>query len=649
MSDQMIYWMLCVCLVVLLSLCTRAWRVYKKAVDLNPLFQDKSMLEQDIHALRRTLSSENNKLKNLGDRIAEANDRIERGEQMKKYLEDNRDQESHLRKRIAQCQNDLDNVNKLYEKCNQNCQQLQKECAEASLELQSVKDERNKIGKELAELKTSRTYESSEIARLQKEKKGLDERLDPKRRELARVEEELRQKQEDFQKYRSQLLQAKEEKGSLMKEVKELREERSKLQNSVSQLKLEKVKTETILDAVHGEQRRLEDVKKHCWDDLDAPLPNIIKGKPVTQEEESWYENFQQNMSDCGIVFPERLIHAFHTSLKVQDSSPLVVLAGISGTGKSLLPELYAKAVGMNFLQVAVQPRWDSSQDMLGFYNYMESRFKATELSRMLWQSDRYNNAKNAHSSMNIVLLDEMNLARVEYYFSDMLSKLEVRRGIDPENEAMRHAAEIEIECGTASDLVGRRRLYIDRNTLFVGTMNEDETTQSLSDKVLDRANMIRFGRPKELVRTSVRKEEFLGRYSDERASMMTLEQWDVWCRKTENPHMKELRATLERLNQMLETVGRPFGHRVWQGVVRYVGNYPKRDETGFHWALADQLEMKILPKLSGLDKDQREVKDVLSAIHDEIFSHDEELALAFSAAANNKNSVFFQWKGLSR
>ena len=122
---------------------------------------------------------------------------------------------------------------------------------------------------------------------------------------------------------------------------------------------------------------------------------------------------------------------AFHTALKINDTSQLTVLAGVSGTGKSLLPRRYAEAMGMHFLPIAVEPRWDSPQDLLGFYNYIEKRYRATDLARSLVHMDPYNTSTLAEGAfrdqMMLVLLDEMNLARVEYYFSEFLSRLETR------------------------------------------------------------------------------------------------------------------------------------------------------------------------------------------------------------------------------
>ena len=95
-----------------------------------------------------------------------------------------------------------------------------------------------------------------------------------------------------------------------------------------------------------------------------------------------------QYLQSCGLTFADRTLHAFHTALKINDAAQLTVLAGVSGTGKSILPRRYAEAIGIHFLQVAVEPRWDSPQDLLGFYNYVEKKYRATELARLLAHFD---------------------------------------------------------------------------------------------------------------------------------------------------------------------------------------------------------------------------------------------------------------------
>src|SRR5690606_20950096 len=108
-----------------------------------------------------------------------------------------------------------------------------------------------------------------------------------------------------------------------------------------------------------------------------------------------------------------------------------------------------------------------------------------------------------------LVLLDEMNLARVEYYFSEFLSRLEMRASIDSRDEDQRRRVAIPLDTGPLKDTHRRPVLYPDTNILFVGTMNEDESTQSLSEKVVDRANVLRFGSPD--VESFLRKKESPG------------------------------------------------------------------------------------------------------------------------------------------
>ena len=103
-----------------------------------------------------------------------------------------------------------------------------------------------------------------------------------------------------------------------------------------------------------------------------------MNGEPIwpeaqeAEEEKNALLRVEKLLEDSGLEFSRRTINAFHTSLKTAVISPLTVLAGISGTGKSQLPRRYADAMGIHFLKLPVQPRWDSPQDLFGFYNYIE-------------------------------------------------------------------------------------------------------------------------------------------------------------------------------------------------------------------------------------------------------------------------------------
>lgn len=327
--------------------------------------------------------------------------------------------------------------------------------------------------------------------------------------------------------------------------------------------------------------------------------------------EVAWLQNIYKQCDDFGIHFPQRILYAFHTALKISDWSSVTVLAGVSGTGKSELPKLYAAFGGLNFINVPVQPSWDSQESMLGFFNSIDNRFDPEPLLRFLVQcteNDDYN------KYMSIVLLDEMNLAHVEHYFADFLSKLETRRGTSKNN-----VPTVEVKLGAG---VEPYQLKLERSVLWTGTMNQDETTKSLSDKVLDRGLVINFPRPRTL---SSRKTMGILDKAVEVTNrpMLTRSTWGSWIVrevKLEGDQLKELdmyKKIVEDINNELEHVGRALGHRVWQSIEYYIINYPtvvaemNRLAPGemstslresMKIAFEDQIVQKIMPKLRGVE-----------------------------------------------
>ena len=153
----------------------------------------------------------------------------------------------------------------------------------------------------------------------------------------------------------------------------------------------------------------------------------------VGKDEMAWLDGIYKKCTDYGLVFPQRILRSFHTALKTAEWSPLTVLAGVSGTGKSELPRLYSHFGGLFFEPLSVQPNWDSKESMLGFFNSIDNKFDAQPLLRFLaqsqkaWSKDIYPGLKEC---VCLVLLDEMNLAHPELYFAEFLSKLELRRGM---------------------------------------------------------------------------------------------------------------------------------------------------------------------------------------------------------------------------
>lgn len=415
-------------------------------------------------------------------------------------------------------------------------------------------------------------------------------------------------------------------------------------------------------------ESRLDSVFEHEFEVVD-----FASYEPDFSESD-WLATIAQKCKDSDVEFNERLLKSFHTSLKTAGWSPLTVLAGVSGTGKSLLPEYYCRYGGIYFKSMAVQPDWDSPQSLFGFFNSIDNRFNATTLIRAMIQFVDYKSLEksvmkileearsedevvaylqklavekyNLNNAMFMVLLDEMNLAHVELYFSDMLSKLERKRNSD-------EIVNVEIDMGAG---MSKYPLELSDNILWVGTMNEDETTKSLSDKVLDRGNLISFPRPTEF--RSRKKIKF-----EPAAKMLEKSTWNQWVDSSviEDSKFTEMigkyKECLQKVNGYLGHAGRALGHRVWQSIENYMANHPdvisaftaeKVDtavcEKYLTRAFEEALVHKVMPKLRGIETEGDLRKKCIDPIKEELFGKDglaKGLEKDFNNALDNPYETF--------
>jgi hypothetical protein len=370
------------------------------------------------------------------------------------------------------------------------------------------------------------------------------------------------------------------------------------------------------------------------------------KSAPLRTEQEALHR-VGERLKDSGLEYHSRVVRAFHTAMKVNETTQMAVLAGISGTGKSQLPRVYAAGMGIGFLQVPVQPRWDSPQDLMGFYNYIEQRYRPTDMARALWHLDELNNPETElKDRMMLILLDEMNLARVEYYFSDFLSRLESRpTGAAVAEKNLRKDAEIELEIPTIEG-GDPPRIFPGYNLLFAGTMNEDESTQSLSDKVVDRANVLRFAAPKRIMPGGIAK-------APAQPEALSRNAWKSWVKTATDVESDPfVSGSIDKVVGLMRDFKRPIGHRVGRAILAYAANYPQAGGSDrLRDALADQIEMRLLPKLRGVD-----VADAASAFSDlqtfvEHELHDQVLAsgISHSLESAQAGTGQFVWQGVTR
>jgi hypothetical protein len=245
---------------------------------------------------------------------------------------------------------------------------------------------------------------------------------------------------------------------------------------------------------------------------------------------------------------------------------------------------------------------------------------------------------------MMMILLDEMNLARVEYYFSDFLSRLESRPtagAIEDKNE--RKDAEIELEI---PKMKNPPRIFPGYNLLFAGTMNEDESTQSLSDKVVDRANILRFAAPKQI------KD---GRTTGEVEAPISLSRasWEGWVRPISSvDDESRVGQGVETMVELMRDFKRPFGHRLGRSIMAYVANYPDIEGARpIEDALADQIEMRLLPKLRGIEVDLAapQFSKLQSFVERELGDSALADAIGDSVQVASDSSGQFVWSGVTR
>ncbi len=176
--------------------------------------------------------------------------------------------------------------------------------------------------------------------------------------------------------------------------------------------------------------------------------------------------------SRMGLYYEEKIIRLFFAGFA---STKLILLQGISGTGKTSLPYAMGKFFENDSTIVSVQPSWRDRTELFGYFNEFSKKFNETDVLRRIYESS-YND------DINVIILDELNIARVEYYFAEMLSIMEMP---DP-NEWKIELVPSSWENDPANLKEGK--LIIPQNTWYVGTANNDDSTFSISDKVYDRA-----------------------------------------------------------------------------------------------------------------------------------------------------------------
>lgn len=399
-------------------------------------------------------------------------------------------------------------------------------------ELQQVHEKRDAARQEFAEIKEKHQRLAQEV------EDDFAARREQNERDARAREAELAAD------YHAQELEFQQALGAIGQELAAARKERDRERDEISS------QTAALKDYVKPKVDLLRRLELITDAQRNALFPN--ENAPVDPALADWPEfggdtsgalaHLQRYLFGTGIGYPWDLLANFHALLCTGD---LIILSGLSGSGKTNLVKSYAKATGNVAKIISVKPNWTSAEDLIGFYNPLQRAYTVTPFIEALFA------ARRDPRRLHIICLDEMNLARVEYYFADFLSQLEERKepciDLYPDDEAGHVLAELRVlvqallglpldlntvsletllaDRPTMAQLAERlaladgesfpqlharirrtltgvltvpSRLVIPPNVRFVGAVNMDDTTHYLSPKVLDRAHVLQFQSPLE-------------------------------------------------------------------------------------------------------------------------------------------------------
>lgn len=335
----------------------------------------------------------------------------------------------------------------------------------------------------------------------------------------------------------------------------------------------------------------------------------------VDSGEQTFINDLNQVALSNQLVYDMEDLVNFHIAVK---TGALVVLAGMSGVGKSQLVINYARALGLSgvdeageerkqFLFIPVRPSWNDDADLIGFYDAIHKIYRPAEtgLVDLLIEASLEDNKDKLY----LICFDEMNLARVEHYFSQFLSILE----LSEDRYLTLYSEKLAPEVYNRHEY--SPRVPIGNNVFFVGTVNIDESSFQFSDKVLDRANVIRL-KIYESLRAwkKVFEEKAVGKPSEERAQLSPVpgKVFASWCNNSptdigltddEIDFLDELNSALRKIDK-----DRVVGYRIIRQIGSYLKNIPCNVEgqglldRGKAFDL--QLMQRIMTKFKGPESD---------------------------------------------
>ena len=402
---------------------------------------------------------------------------------------------------------------------------------------------------------------------------------------------------------------------------------------------LSKVDTETEADDFKADvMKRMQRPELSNLGDIVTHVRNFAGSRQIEEQ----------------LYYTDNDIRAFLAGMAV---SRLIILQGMSGTGKSSLPRIFSQAIsGFNRL-IPVESSWRDRNELLGYYNDFNKKFNAKSFTIELYRSSK----ERCQAIPTFIVLDEMNLARIEYYFSDFLAILQepdhekwlielvssdmrtlpmelpdsVKAKMQREDptiyaiwEKIERSRQGDLKAETsdedkelltaylskmgqltgAKDLIDGRKIKVTDNIWFIGTANRDESTFEISDKVYDRAQVVSLNR----------KGVSAGNYTPVSAKYISVDKLLALFKEAinNNRYKKEVEERLEALDSVLmEKFDLSFGNRIVTQTINFVGVYTEA-KGSINDALDYQISTKILRKVITSD-DEEALLELLEAVKD--------------------------------
>lgn len=298
-------------------------------------------------------------------------------------------------------------------------------------------------------------------------------------------------------------------------------------------------------------------------------------------------------INNQGFNYTHEQLSNIYLSLKTK---PFIIIAGISGTGKSKIVRLLAESLGATpdnnrYQTISVRSDWNDNSDLIGYKN-LKDQFIEGQLTKIIKEAIKPENKNKPY----FICLDEMNLARVEYYFSDYLSIIESRKkqGQDIITDNIVNETELT--------------LHIPDNIYLIGTVNMDDTTFQFSRKVLDRANIIEFSDVDlETLFTDTIEEKIEPILANNDFLKTTyLKTTDI--EEEHREYAKTINKKIIEINEILKKSQKQFAYRVRDEILFYMIENKKAELLHEDIAFDYQIMQKILPAINGSENSIKEI-----------------------------------------